>query len=89
MTREVSDWSVAPVPDWVGLVVTVRASRAGDALTVRAHAGGVWQLVRVAPLDPALAWSAGPYACAPSRAELRVRFTRFATGPADEALHAD
>ena len=51
-TREVSDWSVAPVPRWSGSVVTVRASRDGDALTVRARAGGPWQLVRVAPIDP-------------------------------------
>jgi uncharacterized protein len=87
VTREVSDWSVAPVPGWVGAVVTVRASRDGDALTVRAHAGGPWQLVRVAPLDPSVVWSAGPFACAPTRPGLEVRFTRFALGSADQALH--
>lgn len=86
-TRGVSDWSVAPVPDWAGCVVTVRASREGDALTVRARAAGPWQLVRVAPLDPGLTWLAGPYTCSPTRGGLEVRFTRFALGPADGALH--
>ena len=48
-----SDWSVAPVPAWSGRDVTVRASRTGDALTVRARSdAGSWQLVRVAPLPP-------------------------------------
>ena len=39
VTRGVSDWSVAPVPEWLGQTVTVRASREGDALTVRARSG--------------------------------------------------
>ncbi len=88
-TREVSDWSVAPVPDWQGQVVTVRASRSGDALTLRARTGGPWQLVRVVPIDAERAWRAGPYACSPSRAGLVIRFRRFAIGPADKALHPD
>jgi len=87
VTRELSDWSTAPFPEWQGKEVTVRASRAGDALTVRAHAGGAWQLVRLAPLDPTLDWSAGPLCCSPSRAGLQVRFTRFAIGPADLSVH--
>jgi regulation of enolase protein 1 (concanavalin A-like superfamily) len=88
VTREVSDWSVAPVPAWAGQEITVRASRTGDALTVRARAGdGPWVLVRVAPLDPSRSWRAGPYLCAPTRAGLQVRFTGFALGPADVSLH--
>jgi uncharacterized protein len=87
VTREVSDWSAAPFPDWHGREVTVRASRHGDALTVRARAGGDWQLVRLAPLDPALAWRAGPFCCSPTHDALEVRFTGFATGPADISLH--
>jgi uncharacterized protein len=88
VTREVSDWSTAPFPQWTGRQVTVRASRSGDALTIRARADtDPWQLVRLAPLDPALPWRAGPYCAAPSRAGLSVRFTRWAVGPADEALH--
>jgi uncharacterized protein len=88
VTREVSDWSTAPVPRWAGRSVTIRASRAGDAITVRARSGKEpWQLVRLAPLDPDAPVSAGPYCCAPSRSGLTVRFTRFAVGPADETLH--
>ena len=36
VTAPVSDWSVAPVPEWTGRRVLVRVSRSGDALTVRA-----------------------------------------------------
>lgn len=88
VTRGVSDWSTAPVPEWAGREVTIRASRAGDALAVRARCeDGPWRLVRLAPLAPDAAAQAGPACCAPSRAGLEVRFTRFATGPADESLH--
>ena len=88
VTRGVSDWSVAPVPEWAGQEVTVRVSRSGDALTVRARvARDPWRLVRVSPLDPSVAAVAGPYCCAPSRAGLRVEFTGWTTGEADAALH--
>jgi regulation of enolase protein 1 (concanavalin A-like superfamily) len=88
VTRGVSDWSTAPVTLWWDRVVTVRASRAGDAVTIRARAGDEpWQLVRLAPIDPALPWRAGPYCASPSRAGLTVRFTRFALTDADAALH--
>ncbi len=87
VTADVSDWSTAPFPQWHGREVTVRASRSGDAVTIRARADGPWQLVRLAPIDPALAWKAGPFTCAPSRSGLVVRFTRFALGPADRSLH--
>jgi len=89
VTRDVSDWSTAPFPQWAGKEVTVRVSRRGDALTIRARADGEWHLVRLAPIDPTLAWRVGPYCCAPTRAGLEVRFTRFAMGPADAALHAE
>ncbi|OKI68803.1 DUF1349 domain-containing protein [Micromonospora sp. CB01531] len=88
VTDERSDWSVAPVPEWSGREVTVRVSRAGDALTVRARvAREPWRLVRVAPLDPVAEASAGPYCCSPSRGGLVVRFTGWRWGPADAALH--
>ena len=87
VTDVVSDWSTGQV-DWVGRVVTVRASRDGDALTVRARVDDEpWRLVRLAPIDPARAWSAGPMVCAPSRAGLTIRFTSWTTGPADTTLH--
>ncbi|MCU0266531.1 MAG: DUF1349 domain-containing protein [Actinomycetia bacterium] len=84
VTRQVSDWSTWPVPGWAGREINVRASRDGDALVVRARAGDEpWHLVRVAPLDPALPWRAGPFCCAPSRSGFEVRFTRWTIGPAD------
>jgi regulation of enolase protein 1 (concanavalin A-like superfamily) len=88
VTRDVSDWSTAPFPDWHGREVTVRVSRSGDALTVRAKAGGDWQLVRLAPINPSLRWRAGPFCCSPTHGGLEVRFTGFAVGAADAALHA-
>ncbi|MFE4513438.1 DUF1349 domain-containing protein [Kitasatospora sp. NPDC056783] len=88
VTREVSDWSLAPVPDWHGRAVTIRASRTDDAVTVRARCEDApWRLLRLAPLDPEAAATAGPFCCSPERAGLQVRFTRFAQGPADSALH--
>jgi regulation of enolase protein 1 (concanavalin A-like superfamily) len=87
VTRGRSDWSVAPVPAWSGRDVTVRASRAGDALTVRARAdAGSWQLVRVAPLPPG-DLLAGPFCCAPTRAGLVVRFRSAVLTAADASLH--
>lgn len=88
VTHGTSDWSLAPVPDWAGQEVTVRVSRSGDAVTVRArHADGPWRLVRLAWLDPAAEARAGLFCCSPQRAGLTVRFTRLATGPADASLH--
>jgi regulation of enolase protein 1 (concanavalin A-like superfamily) len=89
-TRGVSDWSVAPVPEWAGATVTVRASRAGDAVTVRARvAGQPWRLVRVSPLPVDRPVLAGPFCCAPEREGLAVRFTRWAEVPGDTGLHED
>jgi uncharacterized protein len=88
VTHQVSDWSVRPVPSWAGSVVTVRVSRSGDALTVRARSDDAdWELVRVAPWPPDLSAEAGPFCCAPTRAGLRVGFTQWRAGPADERLH--
>ena len=90
VTHGASDWSVAPVPDWIGSEVTVRVSRGDDALTIRAKgAGDSWRLVRVAPWQVDAPTSAGPYCCAPTRSGLQVRFTRWVTGEADAALHPD
>lgn len=92
VTNRVSDWSLAPVPEWAGEIVTVRASRSGvegDAVTLRARAGdGPWRTIRVAPFD-ADAATAGPMVCAPMRAGLEVRFTGWAFVEADVDLHED
>lgn len=83
-----SDWSVAPVPDWLNKTVTIRVSRAGDALTIRSRQGsGPFSLTRVVPVDPALTAMAGPYCCAPSRAGLSVRFVSWRLATADASLH--
>jgi uncharacterized protein len=90
VTNGQSDWSLAPVPDWSGRSVTIRVSRAGDAVTVRARVDDEpWRTVRLAPLPPSVPATAGPFCCSPQRAGLRVRFTRFAAGPSDTALHVD
>lgn len=88
VTHRFSDWSVAPVRDWSGTRITVRVSRAGDAVTVRARSGEQpFRLVRVAHLDPEAIAEAGPMVCAPTRAGLTVRFASWTIGPADASLH--
>ncbi|MGW2744130.1 DUF1349 domain-containing protein [Streptomyces sp. NPDC001450] len=88
VTRGLSDWSLAPVPDWHRREVTVRASRSGDAVIIRARCeDGPWRMVRLAPLPPEAIAAAGPFCCSPERGGLEVRFTRFTRGPADTALH--
>jgi len=88
VTHEASDWSVAPVAEWVGRTVTVRASRDGDAVTIRAWADDeAPRLVRVAPLDPGAAVAAGLFCAAPTRTGLTVTFTGHAVGEPDAGLH--
>jgi hypothetical protein len=90
VTHGKSDWSLSPVPDWDKKSVTIRASRAGDAVTIRARADrGPWRTIRLAPLAPDAGATAGPFCCSPQRAGLQVRFNRFVVGPADEGLHTD
>jgi len=92
VTNEMSDWSMAPVPEWAGQLVTIRASRSGelgDDITLRARtATSGWRTSRVAPF-PAAAASAGPMVCAPTRGDLEVRFTSWVLAPADDDLHED
>lgn len=88
VTDGMSDWSVAPVPDWLDRRVLIRGSRSGDALTVRASVdGGALRLVRLIPFAPGLVAYAGPLICAPTRAGLTVPFHSWRTTPADVALH--
>lgn len=66
----------------------MRASRAGDAVTIRARCeDGPWRTVRLAPLPADAKATAGPFCCSPERAGLQVRFTGFTQGPADTSLH--
>lgn len=83
-----SDWSVRPVPTWAGRRATIRLSRSGDAVTIRARVDDEpFQLVRVAPFPVGVPAAAGPYCCAPTRAGLTVRFRAWRVGPPDAALH--
>ena len=89
VTVEQSDWSVAPLPDAArDQVLTFRASRASDAVTVRYRIeDGDWQLLRVAYFPPDAKVSAGPMCCSPTREGLSVRFESVRVGPPDAALH--
>lgn len=88
VTHGMSDWSLAPVPHWRGRRVTVRVSRDGSALTVRAGVDDdPLRPVRVIPFAPELDAQAGPFACAPTRAGLTVPFTAWRRGAADASLH--
>jgi len=82
-----SDWSLAPVPAWMGKEVTVRASRTTDAITIRARCGEDNQLIRLAPIDASLSWSAGPHCASPISTSLEVTFMRWTQGVADLTLH--
>jgi hypothetical protein len=88
VTLGMSDWSVAPVPEWAGRRVTIRASRSGDAVTIRAQVDDEpFRLVRVAPFPVNRPAAAGPFCCAPTRPGLVVRFRSWRTGPPDANLH--
>lgn len=83
-----SDWSVAPINEWYKKEVTIRTSRDGDAVTVRARCGEEnWRLVRLAPINPLYQWKAGPFCASPTREGLVVRFMNFEYGEADKSLH--
>lgn len=88
VTHHTSDWSSAPVPDWTGRRACIRASRSGDAVTIRARVDDEpFRFVRLAPMDPGASLEAGPYLCAPTRSGLVVRFTRWAWTAPDASLH--
>ena len=88
VTQGTSDWSLSPVPHWAGRLVTVRGSRSGNALTVRARVDDEpWRLVRVAPLAAGATVTAGPFCCAPTNAGLTVHFTSWRTTAPDTSLH--
>ena len=88
VTDGMSDWSLAPVPEWADRRILVRVSRGADALTVRAGlVGESLQLVRVLPFPAGVSAEAGPFVCAPTRAGLAVRLHAWRVVDADGALH--
>lgn len=83
-----SDWSVGHVPEWMDQTIRVRVSRSTDAITVRARVSDEpWRLVRLAPINPNLNWSAGPLAASPTREGLQVTFHTWESLAADNAIH--
>jgi regulation of enolase protein 1 (concanavalin A-like superfamily) len=92
VTVGMSDWSVAPLPDAaVRATLAFRASRSGDAVTVRYRIGAEpeWRFLRLAYLPPEARLVAGPMCCSPSREGFSVRFEPVRVGPPDAALHAE
>ena len=87
VTQTRSDWSTGRVPEWIGKEVTIRVSRTGDAIAIRARADDDFRLVRVAPLDSKRSWKAGPMLCAPSRAGFVATMTSWCAGEPDKELH--
>ena len=88
VTDGFSDWSLAPVPEWSGSIVTIRASSSKDAVILRATAAGhAWRTLRVAHFEPGSAAQAGPFLCAPQRAGFEVRFIRWLHTEPDPELH--
>lgn len=82
VTREVSDWSVLPLPESTEKV-TIAAERAGDTVTVRYGVNGAApdRMVRLAyfPPDPPL--FAGVMAASPQGPGFTVRFDTFTFAP--------
>ena len=87
VTAQNSDWSMAPIPQWIGKEVTVRASRSGNAVTFRARCGDEDRLIRVAPINPDLPWRAGLHCASPMSDSLEVVFTKWVTAEPDASLH--
>ncbi|HWK68875.1 MAG TPA: DUF1349 domain-containing protein [Rhizobiaceae bacterium] len=91
VTRDVSDWSVIPLPqarpdDEVG----IRLTRHGDAVRIQySIAGTPWRMARLAPFSDADA-RVGVMACSPERAGFEASFRGIDVGPPiPRKLHAD
>ena len=91
VTREISDWSVIPLPQAKPSdAVLVRLTRHGDAVRVQfSVAGAPWQLARLCPFTAADA-EIGVMACSPERAGFRAVFEDLVVGPPiARNLHAE
>ena len=91
VTREVSDWSVIPLPQATPAdELRVRLTRHGDAVRIQYGIGAMdWQMARLAPFSAADA-KAGVMACSPQREGFRATFRDVHIGPPiARQLHAD
>lgn len=91
VTRDVSDWSVIPLPNAnLKDEIAVRLTRHGDAVRVQFSVSGApWQMARLCPF-PAADARIGVMACSPQRAGFEASFHAISVGPPiSRQLHAD
>lgn len=83
-----SDWATAPY-EHDARDFWVRATVANGVLRLQVSADGrFWPLMRLAPFAKASSYLAGPMACTPERAGLKVAFPTFRlTPPLGKGLH--
>ncbi|GAS81424.1 DUF1349 domain-containing protein [Paenibacillus amylolyticus] len=90
VTDAYSDWSLSPVPEWGGRIVTIRASYNNEAVVIRARTDEhPWRTIRVARFAHPTNKQAGPFLCSPKRAGFEVAFTKWRSTAPDEDLHID
>ncbi len=90
VTNGYSDWSLSPVPEWGGRIVTIRASYHNEAVVIRARTDEhAWRTIRVARFAYPENKQAGPFLCSPKRAGFEVAFTKWRSAAPDEDLHTD
>lgn len=90
VTDTYSDWSLSPVPEWGGRIVTIRASYSNEAVVIRARTDEhPWRTIRVARFAYPMNKHAGPFLCSPKRAGFEVAFTKWKSTPPDADLHTD
>ncbi len=91
VTRQVSDWSVIPLPDASPADrVRLRLSRHDDAVRVQYAIGdAAWRMARLAPF-PAAKAKVGVMACSPQRSGFEAVFRDIEVGEAiSRQLHQD
>ncbi|WP_063563475.1 DUF1349 domain-containing protein [Paenibacillus sp. O199] len=90
VTDRFSDWSLSPVPEWGGRIVTIRASYHDEAVVSRARTDEhPWRTIRVARFAYPTNKQAGPFLCSPKRAGFEVAFTKWKLTEPDQDLHTD
>lgn len=90
VTNTYSDWSLSPVPEWGGRIVTIRASYDNEAVIIRARTDEhAWRTIRVARFAHPTNKHAGLFLCSPKRAGFEVAFTKWRATAPDADLHTD
>lgn len=90
VTDQFSDWSLSPVPEWGGRIVTIRASYHQESVVIRARTDEhPWRTIRVARFAYPTDKQAGLFLCSPKRAGFEVAFTRWIYTAPDADLHTD